>query len=107
MANSKNLTDFENEYFNEINNFIVSEKDLVEAKVPLKILAYEVYLRRIFGDNFAIENSADDYDATAKSKIEKLSKESLDNSELNNILNDISNSEFDANLDVILKSKNN
>lgn len=105
MANSKKLADFENEYFNEIKNYIVTEKDLVEAKVPLKILAYEVYLRRIFGDNFASENSDDDYDENAKRKIEKLSKESLDNSELNNILDDIAGSEFDVNLDIILKSK--
>lgn len=106
MANSKKLADFENEYFNEIKSYIVTEKDLVEAKVPSKVLAYEVYLRRIFGDNFANENSDNDYDENAKRKVEKLSKESLDNSELNNILNDISNSEFDANLDIILKSKN-
>lgn len=107
MANSKKLADFENEYFSEIKNYVVTEKDLVEAKVPLKILAYEVYLRRIFGDNFVNENNVDDYDENAKRKIEKLSKESLDSGELNNILNDIVDSDFDVNLDIILKSKNN
>ena len=41
MESSKKLTDFENEYYFEINNYVVRDKDLIDAKVPKKVLAYE------------------------------------------------------------------
>ena len=103
MESSKKLTDFENEYYFEINNYVVRDKDLIDAKVPKKVLAYEVYLRRAFGDAFA-KTTADDYDKSAKRKVEKLTKDKLDNSELTAIMEDINTSEFDDNLDVILRS---
>lgn len=104
MESSKKLTDFENEYYFEINNYVVRDKDLIDAKVPKKVLAYEVYLRRAFGDAFAKTTADDDYDKSAKRKVEKLTKDKLDNSELTAIMEDISTSEFDDNLDVILRS---
>ena len=48
MENEKKLTDFENEYYFEINSYVVRDKDLIAAKVPQKVLAYEVYLRKAF-----------------------------------------------------------
>lgn len=104
MESSKKLTDFENEYYFEINNYVVRDKDLIDAKVPKKVLAYEVYLRRAFGDAFAKTTADDDYDKSAKRKVEKLTKDKLDNSELTAIMEDINTSEFDDNLDVILRS---
>ncbi len=105
MENNKKLTDFENEYYFEINNYVVRDKDLIEAKVPQKVLAYEVYLRKAFGDSFAKTTADDDYDGLAKRKVEKLTKDKLDNSELTAIMEEINTSEFDDNLDVILRSK--
>lgn len=104
MDNEKKLTDFENEYYFEINNYVVRDKDLIAVKVPQKILAYEVYLRKAFGDAFAKTSVDDDYDGTAKRSVEKLTKDKLDNSELTTILEDINHSEFDDNLDIILRS---
>ena len=104
MESSKKLTDFENEYYFEINNYVVRDKDLIDAKVPKKVLAYEVYLRKAFGDAFAKTTADDDYDKSAKRKVEKLTKDKLDNSELTAIMEDINTSEFDDNLDVILRS---
>lgn len=101
----KKLSDFEKEYYSEINNYNVSEKDLVGAKVHPKSLAYEVYLRKFFGDGFAQKNAVDDYDAGAKRKVEKLTKEKLDNSEFSNIMSDIEQSEFDDNVEAIIHSK--
>ena len=102
---NKKLTDFENEYYFEINNYVVRDRDLIEAKVPQKLLAYEVYLRKAFGDCFSRTSCEDDYDGSAKRKVEKLTKDKLDNSELTTILDDINKSEFDDNLDVILRSR--
>ncbi len=105
VSNEKKLTDFENEYYFEINNYVVRDKDLIDAKVPQKVLAYEVYLRRAFGDAFAKTSADDDYDKTSKRRVEKLTKDNLDNSELTAIMEDISKSEFDDNLDVILRTR--
>ena len=104
MENNKKLTDFENEYYFEINNYVVRDKDLIDAKVPQKVLAYEVYLRKAFGDSFAKTTADDDYDGSAKRKIEKLTKDKLDNSELNTIIEEINTSEFDDNVDIILRT---
>lgn len=105
MENNKKLTDFENEYYFEINSYVVRDKDLIDAKVSPKLLAYEVYLRKAFGDCFSKTSSDDDYDDSSKRKVEKLTKDKLDNSELTTILSDINTSEFDDNLDVILRSR--
>ncbi|MBQ4541353.1 MAG: hypothetical protein IJA23_00725 [Clostridia bacterium] len=104
MDNEKKLTDFENEYYFEINNYVVRDKDLIAAKVPQKVLAYEVYLRKAFGDSFAKTTADDDYDGLAKRKVEKLTKDKLDNSELNTIIEEINTSEFDDNVDIILRT---
>ena len=105
MGNQKKLVDFEREYYAEIASYVVTEKDLVAAKVPPKALAYEVYLRKVFGDSFAHAQSVDDYDDKSKMKIEKVSKDKLNTNEFNNIMSDIEKSEFDDNLDMILREK--
>ena len=105
MDIEKKLANFENEYYYEINNHFVKEQDLVNVKIPLKILAYESYLRKFFGDAFAKTTPDDDFDVSAKKRVERLTKDKLDNSELVRILEDIGKSEFDENLDIILRSK--
>ena len=105
MENKRKLEDFEREYYSEIESYNVSEKDLIDVKVNPKVLAYEVYLRKSFGDSFSSDGNVDDYDAKAKRSVEKLTKEKLDNSELNSIMESIEKSEFDDNLDAIIHSK--
>ena len=105
MENEKRLADFENEYYAEINSYEVTDKDLVSVKINPKVLAYEVYLRKAFGDSFASAEAEDDYNVDAGRKVEKLSKDKLDNSELVNIMNDITTSEFDDNVDAIIHAK--
>ena len=105
MENKRKLEDFEKEYYSEIESYNVSEKDLIDAKVNPKFLAYEVYLRKSFGDSFSHNGNADDYDANAKRSVEKLTKDKLDNSELTAIIESIETSEFDDNLDSIIHSK--
>ena len=103
MENSKKLTQFEEEYYSEIQGLFVKDKDLINVKLNPKFLAYEVYLRRVFGDFISSSEVVDDYDSSAGRKIEKLTKDSLDNNEINKIFEDITNSEFDSNLDSIIK----
>lgn len=103
MKETKKLKDFENEYYSEIKTFQVKENDLLEFKIQPKILAYEVYLRKILGDKFASAETFDDFDSKAKKKVEKLSAESLNNDEFNKIIEDVNNSEFDDNVDMIVK----
>ncbi len=104
MENSKKLTEFEREYYSEIKRYDVTDKDLTFVKVPPKVLAYEVYLRKVFGDSFAKGDTVDDYDDGVKRSVEKLSRETLDNSEFSNIMNDIQSSEFDDNMDIFVKT---
>ena len=105
MKSDKKINDFQNEYYEEIENFCVSEQDIIKLKINPKILAYEVYLRKVLGDKFAGNDEEDDYDASSKRKIEKVSKNMLNNDEFNNILNDIETSKFDENVEMIIKSK--
>ena len=105
MEKSKKLSDFEKEYYAEINNYAVTEKDLVEFKINPKYLSYEVFLRKSFGDSLSNSKGLDDFDAHAKRSVEKVSKDKLDNSELLNIMTEIESSEFDDNLDTIIHSK--
>ena len=105
MKSDKKINDFQNEYYEEIENYCVSEQDFVKLKIQPKILAYEVYLRKVLGDKFAGIKDADDYDERSKRKIEKVSKNMLNNDEFNNILNDIETSKFDENVEMIVKSK--
>ena len=76
---------------------------MLEFKIQPKILAYEVYLRKFLGDKFANTESVDDFDSKVKKKVEKLSAESLNNDEFNKIIEDVNNSEFDDNVDMIVK----
>ena len=105
MKETKKLKDFENEYYSEIKTFPVKKNDLLEFKIQPKILAYEVYLRKFLGDKFANTESVDDFDSKVKKKVEKLSAESLNNDEFNKIIEDVNNSEFDDNVDMIVKNK--
>lgn len=104
MEKSKRLKEFEQEYYQEINMYDITEKDLFSLKISPKLLAYEVYLRKVFGDSLA-NNNIDDYDDSAKRKVEKITKDKLDNSVLNSIVEDIDKSEFDDNLDAIIHSQ--
>lgn len=97
------IKDYESEYYSEIANFCVSENDLLNLKIQSKVLAYEVYLRGIFGDRFANLEITDEIDEKAQKKVEKLTKEKLTNNEYNKIIEDIDTSKFDDNLDMIIK----
>ena len=105
MEKISKLTNFEKEYSAEISNYAVSDKELLAAKINPKILAYEVYLRKALGDSFAGNENGDDYDAKAKRTVEKVSKDKLNNDELNGIIENIDKSEFDDNLDAIIHSR--
>ena len=83
----------------------MSEKELLATKINPKVLAYEVYLRKALGDSLAGKENGDDYDANVKRTVEKVSKDKLNNDELNNVMQDIEKSEFDDNLDAIIHSK--
>lgn len=105
MNNEKKLANFEREYYAEINNYAVTERDLIDQKINPKYLSYEVFLRKNFGDFLSNAKAIDDFDSHAKRSVEKLSKDKLDNSELANIMTEIESSEFDDNLDTIIHSK--
>ena len=105
MEKTSKLTNFEKEYSYEISSYAVSEKELLATKINPKVLAYEVYLRKALGDSLVGKENGDDYDANVKRSVEKVSKDKLNNDELNNVMKDIEKSEFDDNLDAIIHSK--
>lgn len=105
MEKTSKLTNFEKEYSYEISSYSVSEKELLATKINPKVLAYEVYLRKALGDSLAGKENGDDYDSKARRSVEKLSKDKLNNDELNSVIESIDNSEFDDNLDAIIHSK--
>lgn len=104
LMKENKIEDFEREYYSEIKNFFISKRDLLDLKINPKFLAYEVYLCNTFGDDFAEIDEIDDYNENAKIKVEKISKEKLNDSEFSDIMSDIEQSDFDDNVDKIIHS---
>ena len=104
MQQSELLTEYELEYAGEIANQVISIEDLKKCGISEKTLASELYLRKIYGDEIVKKTIIDDVDDKKEKAVIKIGmdEKNMDH-ELRSIFNEIENSEFDKNIDAILK----
>ncbi len=96
------LRNLEKESIVEINNLKISSKDLEKCGVSKKTLKAEEYLHNIYGDEILEQRVEDNVEG--KTNIEKLTENEMEeDKEFRNICSDIENSEFDKNIDMVLK----
>lgn len=102
MNKKELLKGLEKENFVEINNEIITINELLKCKISKKTLAIEAYLHKIYGDEIFKKSNSDEISGV--SNVAKLAdSEILEDKEFRKICDDIDNSEFDKNLDIILK----
>lgn len=104
MEQSKLLLNYEKEYASEIAEQVISIDDLMKCGISKKTLASELYLRKIYGDEIVTQTLVDDIDLEKEKKVIKIgdTEKNIDN-ELRAIFADIENSEFDKNIETVLK----
>ena len=104
MEQKSMLTKYEKELSVEIENQTITVEHLSKCGISKDILSCEVYLRKIYGDEIIENTFHDDLDETKDKVIKKIdeSEKNID-AELRAVVQDIENSEFDKNLDTILK----
>lgn len=94
------LKEFEKENYFEINDADLELKHLRCCGIKDETLAYEVFLREIYGDVMTDVSIVDDYDASKKKQVVKITDDEKNkNTEFLNICEEIDNSEFDEILD--------
>lgn len=105
MKNNSIISRYESENFAEIQNCKVSLADLKKLGVTDKVLADEVYLYKIYGDEIVLKNGKLDESFDGKKSVEKinLAEKSLFD-EVNQICENIENNEFDTNLEVLIRT---
>lgn len=98
------LSKYEKELSFEIENQRITIDQLIKCGVSKDVLSCEVYLRKIYGDEIIENTFRDDLDESKTKSIKKIddSERSID-AELRAVVEDIENSEFDKNLDAIVK----
>ena len=104
MEKISKVTEYEKENLAEINELSVSVDDLKKYGVSSEILAFESALRKLYGDEIFKQTIDDDIDVEQNKTVTKvgLNEMNIDN-EFKEICDDIDNSEFDDNLDLITK----
>ena len=101
----KNTADYAQDYRSEIDDQIVEVSHLQKCGVSDLTLSAEIYLRDIYGDEIVntskiIEEVIDE----KEKKVQKIGEtEKSSNSEFRSVLTDIEESEFDKNLEILLK----
>ena len=98
------ISDYEKENLAEINEFEVSIEDLKKYGLSDEILAYEGGLRKFYGDEILIKTEIDDINEEETKKVTKIDLSDMNiDTQFKAICEDIENSEFDENLDIITK----
>ena len=104
MEKKSVLEKYEKELSVEIDQQAVTIDHLIKCGISKEVLACEVYLRKIYGDEIVASTYHDDIDETKTKSIKKVGDEERNiDTELRNVVNDIENSEFDQNLETIVK----
>ena len=101
----KTLKDYESEFRTEIDSSVVEVSNLNKCGVSNLSLSAEVYLRKIYGDELVLSQSSNDEKIDEKQKtVQKIGEIEMNtNSEFKSVMNDIESSEFDKNLEILLK----
>lgn len=101
----KNVADYTKEYRSEIDDHMVEVSHLQKCGVADSSLSAEIYLRDIYGDEIIntskiIEEVVDE----SEKRVQKIGEtEKNSNNEFRSVLTDIEESEFDKNLEILLK----
>lgn len=91
--------EFEKEYYFEINDANCTVDILKKFGVKEDTLAFEVFLREIYGDVIGTD-AADNYDSSAKKQVIKITEnEKNQNKEFIKVCDEIDNSSFDEQLE--------
>ena len=95
---------YQKEYMHEINNYRVEVEDLRKLGISNRVLASEVYLRKLYGDEILISHNSYEVDEKSKRKIVKVEVSEMEKIQgLKNIDEEIELSEFDKNFEMISK----
>ena len=98
------ISDYEKENLAEINEFEVLIDDLKKYGLSDEILAYEIGLRKFYGDEILLKTEVDDINEEETKKVTKIDLSDMNiDTQFKAICEDIENSEFDENLDIITK----
>ena len=101
---NKNVDDYINEYAHEIENEKVDIEHLNKCGISNDVLAAEVYLYKNYGDEIVIAGAGVDEVDEKKKTVQKIGEEEKNiNNEFRNVIDEIENSEFDKNLEVLMK----
>ena len=102
MEKQNLVENYEKEFAIEIAKEDISIDDLKKCGVSEKVFVIENYLRGFYGDKIDKQVIVDDLDSDAQKKVTKIGdmEKEYDN-QLKEIFEEIENSEFDKNLDVI------
>lgn len=100
---AKNLSDFEREFEDELGMAEVSIEELNALGVSNKALSREVFLRKIYGDKIIVSDETEQQEITGgRRMVTRLGDEELGfKSELVKVFDEIDNSDFDKNLDLL------
>ena len=103
MENKKLMDNYENEFASEIAKENISIDDLKNCGVSEKVLLIENYLRNYYGDKIEKNIIVDECDSGAQKTVTKIGDEEKErDNALKEIFEEIENSEFDENLEVLL-----
>ena len=101
---NKNVGDYINEYASEIENETVDVAHLNKCGISNDVLSAEVHLYGIYGDEIVLNGVGADEVDEKKKTIQKIGEaEKNVNNEFRSVLDEIENSEFDKNLEVLMK----
>lgn len=102
------INDLKNEFSDEIKNCQISSKDLKKLGVSENTLLAEIYLKKMYGEDIIIDEDAKGEVDLTKKKIEKIDLNELGKmTELKTYIENISKSDFDEKLDVVLSKIKN
>ena len=104
MEKVTKIFDYEKENLSEINELSVSIEDLKKYGISDEILAFENGLRKFYGDDILRKKEMDEIESEENRTITKvgLNEMQIDN-QFKTICEEIEKSEFDEDLDIILK----
>ena len=102
------INDLKNEFSDEIKNCQISSKDLKKLGVSENTLLAEIYLKKMYGEDIIIDEDAKSEVDLTKKKIEKIDLNELEKmTELKTYIENISKSDFDEKLDIVLSKIKN
>lgn len=102
------INDLKNEFSDEIKNCQISSKDLKKLGVSENTLLAEIYLKKMYGEDIIIDEDAKSEVDLTKKKIEKIDLNELGKmTELKTYIENISKSDFDEKLDIVLSKIKN